>query len=397
MDHPDDSKELLSAAAAENGGDGAAVVQVELDDMMEPNAVVVGDEQLPPLNDAATDAVEAAVAASYHQAHEETADATALVETTESPTSSTPIKSYNNNSNNAMLINNKWAKNGYGATVTKQTGKFSKDESEQVKAAIEEYCNAKQISVARLCSECDHKAELKGAWMDIAKRLPHRSVQSVYRHGIRQCHPFKRGAWSEAECLTLTELVTSMGKKWSAIQAKLNRSADSCRDKYREMSDEYVKGRWKEEETEILQKLIRDHLNQATNGATAGIFDMKDLGKHVESENIQIPWSIISKRMGKRSRLSCFKKWQKLTGIGEEDTAGEGTTKRKLGDDDDNDDPALLMGEHDEQPQPDAKRIKPEPHPDETSRDAVAELAAETVEALELPEVTTATSTTQAV
>ena len=78
---------------------------------------------------------------------------------------------------------NKWNKNGYGAPVqTKLTGKFTKDESERVRLSIEQFCAAKQISVARLCSECDHKAELKGAWMEIAKVLPHRSVQSVYRY-----------------------------------------------------------------------------------------------------------------------------------------------------------------------------------------------------------------------
>ena len=35
----------------------------------------------------------------------------------------------------------------------------------------------------------------------------------------------------------------------------------------------------------------------------------------VQSQGIKIPWSAISKRMGNRSRLSCFKKWQKMTGI----------------------------------------------------------------------------------
>lgn len=130
---------------------------------------------------------------------------------------------------------NKWAKNGYGAPIARQTGKFSKVESEIVRSAIEEYCTAKQISVARLCSEHEHKSELKGAWMEIARHLPERSVQSVYRHGIRRCHPFKRGAWSEEECRSLVELVNTVGKKWAAIQNKLNRSADSCRDKVREI------------------------------------------------------------------------------------------------------------------------------------------------------------------
>ncbi|CAJ1966858.1 unnamed protein product [Cylindrotheca closterium] len=199
----------------------------------------------------------------------------------------------------------KWAKNAYG----QKTGKFSKEESETVRKAVEEFCTLKEISVARLCSECDHKAELKGAWMEIAKQLPHRSVQSVYRHGLRQLHPFKRGAWTDEECELLVNLVQRTGKKWASIQQKLNRSADSCRDKYREMNDDYVRGRWKENETETLKKLIRDHLDADPNA------DIKMLGKMVENEGIKIPWSIISKRMGKRSRLSCFKKWQKMTGL----------------------------------------------------------------------------------
>ncbi|GKY93929.1 hypothetical protein MPSEU_000359800 [Mayamaea pseudoterrestris] len=204
--------------------------------------------------------------------------------------------------------NNKWVKNGFGMAVPNSSGKFTNEESEMIRRSIEEYCSAKGISTSRLCSECDHKAELKGAWMEISRRLPHRSVQSVYRHGIRQLHPFKRGAWSEEEVKMLSDLVQRLGKKWSAIQVKLHRSADACRDKYREMSDDYVKGRWKEPEVEQLKSIIREFLNVDRDT------DMRDLGRMVEAQGIQIPWSAISKRMGKRSRLSCFKKWQKMTG-----------------------------------------------------------------------------------
>jgi len=104
-------------------------------------------------------------------------------------------------------------------------------------------------------------------------------------------------------------LVSIHGKKWSVIQAKLNRSADSCRDKYREMDDSFIRGRWKEEETEQLKKLIRQHLNAHPQA------DIKEIGKMVEAEGIKIQWQLISKQMGKRSRLSCFKKWQKMTGL----------------------------------------------------------------------------------
>jgi Myb-like DNA-binding domain len=177
------------------------------------------------------------------------------------------VNNMNNNNNNNT--NNKWNKNGFGAVVQKQSGKFSRAESELVRRAVEEYCHAKQIPTSRLCSECDHKAEFKGAWMEIAKRLPHRSVQSVYRHGIRQLHPFKRGAWSDEECFLLADLVQKLGKKWSSIQSKLNRSADSCRDKYREMSEEFIKGRWKEHDTEMLKRVIREQVR--TNVPISGL------------------------------------------------------------------------------------------------------------------------------
>ena len=193
--------------------------------------------------------------------------------------------------------------------MTMRTGKYTQEETETIIRAVKEYCNTKQISVVRLCSECDHKADLKGSWMEIAKCLPNRPVQSVYRHGLRQLHPFKRGAWTDAEVERLIGLVAQVGKKWAHIQAKLNRSADSCRDKYREVDDTFVRGRWKENETEQLKRLVREYLRVDPAA------DMKEIGKMVYQEDIKIPWSVISKRMGKRSRLSCFKKWQKLTGL----------------------------------------------------------------------------------
>ena len=205
----------------------------------------------------------------------------------------------------------KWIKNSYGQAVHAGTisGKFSKEESEKVRIAIKLYCEEKKISVSRLCSECDHKAELKGAWMEIAKVLPERAVQSVYRHGLRQLHPFKRGLWTEEECDALDLLVAQIGKKWSTIQDKLNRSADACRDKYREMSDSFTRGRWKENETEQLKRIIREFLHADPSA------DIKELGRIAEAKGVKIPWSVVSKKMIKRSRLSCFKKWQKMTGL----------------------------------------------------------------------------------
>ena len=295
---------------------------------------------------------------------------------------------------------NKWSRNGYGSTPT-ATGKFSPEESGIIRDAILRYCEARSIEPARLCSECEHKAELKGAWMEIAKCLPMRSVQAVYRHGLRQLHPFKRGPWGEDECLQLLELVARVGKKWALIQAKMNRSADSCRDKHREIGQnaEFVRGRWTPVEQELLIRVVWEfcvktypngvlvkaldlhsdgtHLDPevcvlATAAVTRDITDndddttypeaviavdqevviaegnssddanlastttltadlvptnlnLKKLGKIVDEYGKAgtIPWSKISKRMGNRSRLSCFKKWQKLIGVARSERAAD--------------------------------------------------------------------------
>lgn len=129
----------------------------------------------------------------------------------------------------------------------------------------------------------------------------------------------KRGVWTDEECDALEVLVAQHGKKWATIQDKLNRSADACRDKYREMSDSYTKGRWKENETEQLKRIVREYLKADPTA------DIKELGRMMEAKNIKIPWSVISKKMVKRSRLSCFKKWQKMAGTSPSDQSKSGT------------------------------------------------------------------------
>jgi hypothetical protein len=206
---------------------------------------------------------------------------------------------------------NKWNKNGLGQSINRSMGKFSAEESRLVREAIESYCKAHNITAARLCSETDNRTDsLRGAWMEISTCLQNRTVQSVYRHGLRLMHPFKRGVWTEEETTRLKLLVLTHGKKWAEIQSKLNRSADSCRDKYREFNNDYTKGRWQDEESKKLERFVREAMRVGDD------VPMKELGRRVEEENIALPWNGISNKMGDRSRLSCFKRFQMLANIG---------------------------------------------------------------------------------
>lgn len=125
-----------------------------------------------------------------------------------------------------------------------KTGKFSKSESQAILHAVQEYCEAHDVSVHRLCSENAHRGDLKGAWLKIAKVLPNRTVQAVYRHGLRKLHSFKRGKWTEEEERKLMELVEVRGQKWVKFQEVLNRSADACRDKHRELATGWAAKAW---------------------------------------------------------------------------------------------------------------------------------------------------------
>jgi len=73
------------------------------------------------------------------------------------------------------------------------------------------------------------------------------------------------------------------------------------------MSTDFVKGRWNDEECQLLKQLVKDFIRVDPN------IDVYEVNRMIEQEKITIPWSIISKKMAKRSRLSCFKKWQKMT------------------------------------------------------------------------------------
>ena len=73
----------------------------------------------------------------------------------------------------------------------------------------------------------------------------------------------------------MKEAVDRNGKKWVMIQNYLNRSADSCRDKYRECSSDYEKGRWNEAEVVKLSEIVRDHLKADPNAS------MVEIGKMV--------------------------------------------------------------------------------------------------------------------
>jgi len=275
------------------------------------------------------------------------------------------------------LPDSQWLRNGFGMAIekSKNNGKWTEEECSLLEQSVEQYCSIRGIAASCLCSSDSKTSDedysrRRGAWVEISKALPHRSVQSIYRKAMRHLGPHRRGEWSKDEITLLQNLVQHHGKKWATIASVLKRSSESCRDKYREFPPRscYIKGWWLPEDVERLLLVVRDVLrvppsfplpsspptnaqdllhsknkNRNDTGDTSSNVEIKQeeeqqftqengpykvtpekrhyflsFAKAIDQYCRQkekkrcISWDIVSKRMENRSRLACLSKWQRI-------------------------------------------------------------------------------------
>ncbi len=234
---------------------------------------------------------------------------------TSSASNSSPISSRSSGTKRGVNGTNgshkAWYRNGYGIRLPHPDhSPFTTHESNLIRQAILNYCDKHNVSHDQLCSEVDVRSDaLRGAWVSIAQTFTNRTVQSVYRHGLRIMHPYKRGSWEESEVTLLQLLVKKHGKKWSMIQNELHRSSESCRDKYREIGmGNFSKGAWDDEESDKLEKCIREVAKLGDN------VTMKDIAKRIKDNQCAVSWMDVSEKMKTRPRLSCYKRFLFLSG-----------------------------------------------------------------------------------
>ncbi|CAM9203288.1 unnamed protein product [Scytosiphon promiscuus] len=182
-------------------------------------------------------------------------------------------------------------------------GKYSKAESAIVVEAVKQYAATHSMSVKQLCQEKGLKGPLKGAWATIAECLPNRPPSSVYRHGIRKLHGLKMGPWTTDEVAQLQHLVKTRGKHWKLIEKEMDRSADACRDKHREIIPFQRQGAWTAEE----EKLLNDYVI-ARMGGNGDSTESKLTGE----ERVEVPWAEAAQVVKTRNRIACQKKWDYL-------------------------------------------------------------------------------------
>ncbi|KAL7547387.1 hypothetical protein ACHAWF_010694 [Thalassiosira exigua] len=204
---------------------------------------------------------------------------------------------------------NIWSLNGYGQPVL-TGGKYLPDEIHTLDETVKDYCASKNVTLTELCGGDDHRvhnASVRGAWQEIARCLPHRTVLSVYKRSLRQFHGLKRGPWSKEEVDSLLHLVELHGHRWKTIQDVLGRSATDCRVKFFAVNDKVHRGKWSVENVDLLLKTVRRALKVPHDG-----MDVREINQWTLKHDTKIPWTSIGRRVD-RSRTDCYFKWKQMS------------------------------------------------------------------------------------
>lgn len=206
---------------------------------------------------------------------------------------------------------NVWSLNGFGQPVL-TGGMYKPDEELILDKAVRDYCASKNATLTQLCGGGDHKKNdraLRGAWAEIARCLPHRTVLSVYRKATRRHNDFTRGRWSDEEVASLFRLVDVHGRRWGVIQDKLGRSAVDCRNRYEYSNANFQRGKWSVESVELLLRKVREALDVPPNEVG---MDVREINRRTLERDTRIPWTSVGRSVNRR-REDCYFKWKQMT------------------------------------------------------------------------------------
>ena len=245
-------------------------------------------------------------------------------------------------------------------------GKFSPEEEKKIEKALCQYAYEKSYTNDELLSLITDKLEnnTKKIWPIIAECLPDRSVQSIHNFCHRKYHPNNyQGFWSKEEEKNLINLVKEHGKKWTLIASKLDRTPTNVKDKYKELgSDNYNNNnkniflikilkllkiinnfiddekyhifncvykfkddidkkydnifKFKKHENKFyIDSSIKNESSEVIiKNILKRILNMENLSKIIE-EKIEIPWSLIAKKLEFYSVDTCRNIFKKIIGI----------------------------------------------------------------------------------
>ncbi|KAH9469273.1 hypothetical protein Pst134EA_009794 [Puccinia striiformis f. sp. tritici] len=187
-------------------------------------------------------------------------------------------------------------------------GRFTTTEQTTIEKMIGKYCDEHGLSKEEFAIllyqkkndvSINERGKLKELAPSLGDALPGRPIMSIWKYVKRAYDPqSKLGRWTKEEELTLQEAQKKYGAAWTQISEVVGRSADDCKDRWRNytcVQDVKNSGVWSQEEVDRLTELM----NQSKY-----IFpDPKD-------QLSDGHWTWVSNQMGgSRSRSQCRIKW----------------------------------------------------------------------------------------
>jgi hypothetical protein len=202
---------------------------------------------------------------------------------------------------------------------TTATGAFTNSEVDIVQRYMDEYMQTQKIDQRELADRIWAVTRKRDEfWDEIAKVLPNRPRQSIYKFCRRKYHNFEaRGKWTKEDDNELMRRAMEKPNKWKEIGAEMHRMPEDCRDRWRnylKCGSERNKDTWSETEEAALRQAVHDCIETMKENARNDALSKPGLYKHQELDDEEyINWTVVSEKMGHvRSRLQCLYKWKKL-------------------------------------------------------------------------------------
>lgn len=190
-------------------------------------------------------------------------------------------------------------------------GKFSNAERRIVNASVDEYVSehgtSREAFLDALFNSVGRR-RFADFFIKTTQKLSGRPVLMVYHYMKRLLHPGNRqGNWTAAEDMQLRRLFAVKGPQWVEISKEMGRFATSCRDRYRKIRADYIKGPWATDEVERLEAAVSELIHSREAAAT-----LAETGELTDAP-LTLSWYFVSERVRTRSWMQCISKWSHLS------------------------------------------------------------------------------------
>lgn len=215
-------------------------------------------------------------------------------------------------------------------------GKFTGDEDEVLRRAIQDHQQRKDLSTRDLVAviqwtdpsldhahprkknewtqaELEEEADSKELWDEIKNTEPQlrRKLEIVKRHVQARYHTFKSGGWTEDEDDDLRRLMKQYPNQWKTMSLMMgDRSAPDIQNRWKDYVQHSNRntGAWTLKEEELLLSALVTVIQRDEDER-----DSKGLPSIAEYSNKDINWAEVCTLMDNvRSRLQCTVKWTQM-------------------------------------------------------------------------------------